>query len=94
MLGAYEHLEVIPDDPRSWSVKVRGADSLAASLREHRDDALLFRRLATLRSDVPLKESLDDLRWRGADLAALRGLTAAIFDEALRNRAAALAAGR
>ena len=94
VLGAYEHLEVIPDDPRSWSVKVRGADSLAASLREHRDDALLFRRLATLRSDVPLKESLDDLRWRGADLAALRGLTAAIFDEALRNRAAALAAGR
>src|SRR5262252_6030804 len=54
VLGAYEHLERIPDDARSWSVKVRGAESLAASLREHRADASLFRRLATLREDVPL----------------------------------------
>ena len=65
VLGEYEHLEAIPDDPRAWSVKVRGADALAARLREHRDDSLLFRRLATLRADVPLQESLDDLRWRG-----------------------------
>jgi len=94
VLGAYEHLERIPDDAREWSVKVRGADALAASLREHRDDALLFRRLATLRFDVPLPESLEDLRWRGAARDELSGLTAAIFDEPLRNRAAALAAGR
>jgi 5'-3' exonuclease len=94
VLGAYEHVERIPDDARAWTVAVRGAESLAASLREHRDDAFLFRRLATLRSDVPLTESLEDLRWRGAKLAALSGLTAGIFDEALRNRAAALAAGR
>jgi 5'-3' exonuclease len=94
VLGAYEHLERIPDDAREWSVKVRGADSLATSLREHRDDALLFRRLATLRFDVPLAESLADLRWRGAARDEPRGLNAAIFDEPLRKRAAALAAGR
>jgi len=94
VLGAYEHLERIPDDVRSWSVKVRGADALAASLREHRDDASLFRRLATLRMDVPLSEPLDDLRWRGANLAALRGVTGAIVDEPLLKRADALAAAR
>ena len=60
VLGEYEHLEAIPDDPRAWSVKVRGADALAVSLREHRDDSLLYRRLATLRTDVPLSESLED----------------------------------
>ncbi len=91
VLGEYEHLEAIPDDPRAWSVKVRGADALAASLREHREDALLFRRLATLRADVPLQESLDDLRWRGAASNALNGLTAAILDQSLQTRAATLA---
>jgi len=91
VLGEYEHLEAIPDDPRAWSVKVRGADALAASLREHRENALLFRRLATLRADVPLQERLDDLRWRGAAPNALDGLTAAILDQSLQSRAAALA---
>jgi hypothetical protein len=47
-------------------VTVRGAAALGASLREHRDDAVLFKRLATLRTDAPLPESLEDLRWRGA----------------------------
>jgi hypothetical protein len=94
VLGAYAHLEGIPDDPLAWSVKVRGADALAATLREHRDDALLFRRLATLREDVPLQESLGDLRWRGANSDALHGPVAEIVDEALRRRAEALAAAR
>jgi 5'-3' exonuclease len=94
VLGEYGHLEAIPDDPRAWSVKVRGADALAASLREHRGDALLFRRLATLRADVPLQESLDDLRWRGAKLDEAGGRIGDIVDEALRRRAEALAAAR
>jgi 5'-3' exonuclease len=94
VLGVYEHIERIPDDASAWTVAVRGAESLAASLREHRDDAFLFRRLATLRLDVPLAESLDELCWRGANLAAVRELTAAIFEEPLRRRAEALAAGR
>jgi len=94
VLGAYEHIERIPDDSGAWSVAVRGAQSLAASLREHRDEAFLFRRLATLRLDVPLAESLDDLRWRGAAPDAPSTLVRAIINDTLRSRAVALAAGR
>jgi 5'-3' exonuclease len=66
VLARYGTLEAIPDDAASWDVAVRGRDRLAASLREGRDDAALYRRLATLRTDVPLAESLADLEWRGA----------------------------
>lgn len=65
VLAHYEHLEAIPDDPAAWRVAVRGAAALAAVLAEQRADAELYRRLATLRVDVPLAESVDDLRWRG-----------------------------
>lgn len=65
LLGAYGHLEQIPDDPAAWSVAVRGADRIARALVEQREDALLYRTLATLRTDVPLAEGLDDLRFRG-----------------------------
>jgi 5'-3' exonuclease len=65
VLARWQHLDAIPDDPARWQVKVRGAERLAATLTERLDDALLFRRLATLRRDVPLGETLDDLRWRG-----------------------------
>ena len=47
-------------------MRVRGAERLAATLAERRDEALLYKRLATLREDVPLRESLADLEWRGA----------------------------
>ncbi|KYG08988.1 5'-3' exonuclease [Sorangium cellulosum] len=65
LLGAYGHIERIPDDPAAWSVPVRGADRVARALVEQREDALLYRTLATLRTDVPLAERLDDLRFRG-----------------------------
>jgi 5'-3' exonuclease len=77
VLGAYESLEAIPDDARTWKVKVRGAEALATSLAERRSDAMLYRTLATLRTDVPLAEHARDLEWRGAD----RGKLAAIADE-------------
>jgi 5'-3' exonuclease len=66
----YRHLEAIPDDPRAWAVPVRGANALAAGLAAQRQEAMLYRRLATLRTDVPLTETVDDLHWRGptADL--------------------------
>jgi 5'-3' exonuclease len=94
VLGTYAHLEQIPDDPRSWSMTVRGADSLAANLREHRAAALLFRRLATLRTDVPLAESLNGLRWSGATPKALTGLAAAIIDDWIARRVATLSSAR
>jgi 5'-3' exonuclease len=74
VLARYRHLEGIPDDERSWEVAVRGAPALAQSLREGRVQAGLYRLLATLRTDVPLAEGFEDLRWRGARRRALEAL--------------------
>ena len=73
VLAHYEHVEAIPDDAAQWAVKVRGAEALAGVLREQRTELALYKTLATLRTDVPLVESLDELRWRGPteDLAVL-----------------------
>jgi 5'-3' exonuclease len=87
VLGTYEKLEAIPADANAWEVAVRGAPALAASLAEHRADAFLFRQLATLRTDVPLAESLDDLRWRGPDVPALTALAEHWGDDAIVERA-------
>ncbi len=65
LLTAYGHIEAIPDDPEEWSVAVRGKARLAETLAEHRQDALLFRTLTTLRIDVPLGEELSELEWKG-----------------------------
>src|SRR5262249_41310970 len=65
VLARWRHLDAIPPDAAQWEVKVRGPDRLAATLRERMKDALLFRRLATLRRDAPLPQTLDDLGWRG-----------------------------
>ena len=81
LLAQYGHLESIPDRESEWQVSVRGAAALAASLREHRDDVYLYRRLATLRIDVPLTEQLEDLRWRGARREELTTLCREIEDE-------------
>ena len=74
VLAHYEHLESIPDEESQWSVAVRGAAGLAQSLRQHRSEAALYRLLATLRTDVPLAERPEDLRWRGAPRADLTAL--------------------
>jgi 5'-3' exonuclease len=66
LLTRYGHLEEIPESVVRWDVSVRGGAALAASLREHRELAFLFRELATLTPDVPLPEDLDGLRWKGA----------------------------
>ena len=65
VLGRYGHLERVPEDPQAWSVEVRGAARLAATLAERRDDALLFRTLATLVREGPQVGRVDDWRWRG-----------------------------
>jgi 5'-3' exonuclease len=91
VLAAYRRIEDIPADPRAWQVKVRGAEALAASLAEHREQALLFRTLATLRTDAPLFESLDDLRWRGPDARALAEVAARVGDRSVVDRAQAVA---
>lgn len=65
VLSQYRHLEGIPKDWREWDPSIRKARVLAESLFSAWDDALLFRKLATLRVDVPVFDSVDDLRWRG-----------------------------
>jgi 5'-3' exonuclease len=73
VLSAYETIEKIPAEASAWTVKVRGADKLAQTLAAQKQDALLFKKLATLRTDVPLAESFEDLEWRGAK-RELKGL--------------------
>jgi 5'-3' exonuclease len=65
VLARWGHIEAIPDDPADWDVQVRGAVRLATSLAQGRADALLFKRIATVVSDIDLGTSIDDLRWNG-----------------------------
>lgn len=65
VLAKFIHLEAIPDDPLEWRVNAFNAPALARTLAEQRDRALLFRDLATLRTEIPVFDSLEDLRWRG-----------------------------
>ncbi len=64
-LARYVHLEAIPKDESRWDIPIRGAAALAASLRDHWEDALLFRDLATLRTDAEVFDDIDELEWRG-----------------------------
>jgi 5'-3' exonuclease len=75
VLAKFAHLESIPTDWREWHVNAANASALAATLTRERDRALLFRTLATLRTDIPLFDDVDELRWDGptpafTDLAA------------------------
>ena len=83
VLAKFGRIEAIPDDPREWHVNASGPATLAKTLSEERDRALLFRRLATLRTDVPVFESVDELEWKGATSAF--EAFAARFDAAVRN---------
>ena len=65
VLSKFLHLEAIPADCRDWGVSVAGANTLASTLCRDRELAMLFRSLATLRSDVELFENVDALRWQG-----------------------------
>jgi 5'-3' exonuclease len=65
VLAKYGHIESIPDDWRSWGVNASKPATLAATLTRDRDRALLFRDLATLRTDIDLFDAVDDLRWKG-----------------------------
>jgi len=83
VLGKFLHLESIPKDCRDWHVNATSAGALAATLREHWDEAILFRTLATLRTDIPLFDSVDQLRWNGPTStfdAIAAGLDAAVTE--------------
>lgn len=65
VLARYSHLEAIPDDAADWDITVRSAAKLAATLAAQRDEALLFRLIATVVDDLPLFEDVATLRWTG-----------------------------
>ena len=69
VLGHYKHMEKIPNEPLKWQVSAISpgrAASLAESLSQRREEALLYKKLATVREDVPITEKLNDLKWQGA----------------------------
>jgi 5'-3' exonuclease len=86
VLAKFHHIETIPADSRDWGVKVAGASNLAATLSRDREQALLFRTLATLRTDIPLFKDVEELRWKGEnpDFAAI----AARLDAAVTEKSA------
>jgi len=86
VLARFGSIEAIPDRAADWGITVRGAEALAKELAARRDDALLYRRLATLRLDAPLAERVEDLAWTGPREDALRSFCAEIEDESLLRR--------
>jgi 5'-3' exonuclease len=65
VLAKYGHIENIPADWREWRVQATGAATLAQTLERERDLALLFKDLATLRTDIDVMTSVDELEWTG-----------------------------
>ena len=66
VLSKYKHIESIPKDPTKLGLGLGRATTLVENLQKNYKNALLFRELSTLRTDVPLKENLSDLKWQGA----------------------------
>jgi 5'-3' exonuclease len=69
VLAKFGHLEAIPADCREWRVNIANASALADTLCRERDRAMLFRTLATLRTDIRLFDDVDELRWDGPTAA-------------------------
>jgi 5'-3' exonuclease len=93
LLARWTHIEDIPADPADWDVAVRGASKLASTLQQHRDDAVLFKDLATLRIDRSLLAGVDELRWQ-APTDDFPAVCAGLDAPGLARRAEALAAAR
>lgn len=89
MLSKFGHLEAIPASVLDWELDLRGASKLAATLADHRDEALLYRTLATLNRDSDLGEqtrTLDDLAWHGVPREAFIGLCDELGLDTVRER--------
>jgi 5'-3' exonuclease len=65
VLAKFGHLEAIPDDFTTWGVNAANPGALARTLKKDRELAFLFRELATLKTDIHLFDSVEDLRWTG-----------------------------
>ena len=91
VLARYRHIESIPENWRDWGVDVMNPFALSETLRRDFDRALLFRDLATLRTEIALFHSVEELRWKGATAAfpplAARVDASLIWKKAARTRA-------
>jgi 5'-3' exonuclease len=86
VLAHYERIENIPEDAADWEVAVRGAQRLAASLAERREEALLYKRLATLSEDAPISRRLAELEWKGVPRGAFEDFCVEMNADRLRTR--------
>jgi 5'-3' exonuclease len=86
VLRRFPRVEDIPEYSRYWGIDVRGAMALAGSLAAARKEAALYKQLATLRLDVPLAETLDDLLWIGARREPLAAFCREIGDASFADR--------
>jgi len=94
VLAAYGHLESIPDSASEWRVPVRASGTLAATLVASRELAMLFRDLATLRTEPPAMDAVASLRWTGPD-TGFEAFAAGVLDSpSLGERAGRLASTR
>ncbi len=85
VLAKYRNLQSIPDEWQTWGVNASNPAALARTLAEQRGRALLFRELATLRTDMVLFESVDALHWKGPT-PAFAALAARLDDAVRRTR--------
>jgi 5'-3' exonuclease len=85
VLSRFDHIESIPEDLEAWGMSPGRASRLAQSLASRREEALLYRQLATLRQDVPIQENLTDLEWQGA-YDRLKQLCGELGDERIPER--------
>ena len=89
VLARWEHLEAIPESPLDWDLPVRNAGRLALTLRQQRDAAVLYRRLATLNRDADIDRvtpTLDHLAWKGVPRARFLGLCEELGFDTVRER--------
>jgi len=86
VLARWGTIECIPDDVAAWDVKVTGAPRLAATLAQHREEAMLYKKLATLATDVPLPETLAQLEFRGVPRSSFETLCEQLHSNDLRTR--------
>jgi 5'-3' exonuclease len=93
VLAKFRHIEVVPESSTKWGLPLRGGVALAATLREQRDLALLFKDLATLRTSVPVRATAERLRWTDPRRAFQR-VAAYLGAPELFDQAQAIAKGR
>ncbi len=86
VLARFGDLDAIPESPLDWGVPLRGASQLAAVLRDHKAEAMLYRRLARLNTDAAITGTLDDLAWDGVPRSEFLAICTELGFDRLRER--------